>query len=154
MRCCQQQKGHCTPHLSNDDCSWHHQYLTTNFHIPKSPAGPAADCAAHAAAVAVAQPPPRAGVHSPQLRASDDIVPGCAQDLLLIAKRTLLPSPSRSRLRALVRRSRSLAARPRGGDQAADTPTLLRAKKPIVLVLGSGWAAHALIKVRARVCSQ
>ena len=69
------------------------------------------------------------------------------QDLLLIARRTLLPSPSRSRLRALVRRSRSLAARPRDGGDAADTPTLLRAQKPIVLVLGSGWAAHALIKV-------
>lgn len=69
------------------------------------------------------------------------------QDLLLIARRTLLPSPSRSRLRALVRKSRSLAARPRDGGDAAETPTLLRAKKPIVLVLGSGWAAHALIKV-------
>ncbi|KAK9844058.1 hypothetical protein WJX81_003133 [Elliptochloris bilobata] len=69
------------------------------------------------------------------------------QDLLLIMRRTLLPSPSRSRLRALVRKSRSVAARARGGDEAAETPTLLRAKKPIVLVLGSGWAAHALIKV-------
>lgn len=41
-----------------------------------------------------------------------------------------------------------MAARPGIGGDHAITPTLLRAKKPIVLILGSGWAAHALIKVK------
>ncbi len=73
------------------------------------------------------------------------------QDLLLIVRRRLLPSPSRSRLRALVRRSRAMAAQ---GAAGGEPPTLLRAQKPIVLVLGSGWAAHALIKARRCVHSQ
>ncbi len=66
-------------------------------------------------------------------------------------RRRLLPSPSRSRLRALVRRSRAAAAQ---GAAGGEPPTLLRAQKPIVLVLGSGWAAHALIKARRRVHCQ
>ena len=76
------------------------------------------------------------------------------QDLLLITRRTFLPSPSRSRLRALVKKSQSMAARPGIGGDHAITPTLLRANKPIVLILGSGWAAHALIKVKiTEACS-
>lgn len=56
-----------------------------------------------------------------------------AGDVALIARRTVLPLPTRSAADDVVR--------DKGGRLR------LLAKKPVVLVLGSGWGAHSLIKV-------
>ncbi|KAK9915294.1 hypothetical protein WJX75_007230 [Coccomyxa subellipsoidea] len=62
-------------------------------------------------------------------------------DLSLIARRTLRELPRSSRIRAQLRRMSNR------GAGAEDTPLALKSDKPIILVLGSGWGAHSLIKV-------
>ena len=77
------------------------------------------------------------------------------QDIGLIARRTLRRLPRKTRLKFLSQKQRSeLAARERGGAQVVegsgngDAPLSVQSSRPIVLVLGSGWGAHSLIKVR------
>lgn len=56
------------------------------------------------------------------------------EDVALIARRTLVPNYSSD-----------LQLAPPGG--AEETLDLRSKRRPVVLVLGSGWAAHSLIKV-------
>ncbi|CAL5221410.1 g3596 [Coccomyxa viridis] len=63
-------------------------------------------------------------------------------DIGLIAKRTLKRLPNRARITAQINKGMQRA---NNGDDGQ--PISLQSNKPIVLVLGSGWAAHSLIKV-------
>lgn len=63
-------------------------------------------------------------------------------DIALIARRTLKKLPNRNRMKAQIRKGMKRAS---NGD--GTSPISLQSDKPIVLVLGSGWAAHSLIKV-------
>ena len=63
-------------------------------------------------------------------------------DIQLIFKRTLKKLPNRNRMKAQIRKGMKRAS---NGD--GTSPISLQSDKPIVLVLGSGWAAHSLIKV-------
>ena len=63
-------------------------------------------------------------------------------DIQLIFKRTLKKLPNRQRIKAQIRKGMKRAS---NGD--GTSPISLQSDKPIVLVLGSGWAAHSLIKV-------
>ena len=62
-------------------------------------------------------------------------------DIGLIAKRTLKRLPNRNRITAQINKGMQRA---NNGDNSQ--PISLQSTKPIVLVLGSGWAAHSLIK--------
>ncbi|CAL8468561.1 g8101 [Coccomyxa elongata] len=62
-------------------------------------------------------------------------------DLLLITRRTLRELPKRSRIRAQLRKLNNK------GAKNGNAPLSLKSDKPIILVLGSGWGAHSLIKV-------
>ncbi len=62
-------------------------------------------------------------------------------DIGLIAKRTLKRLPNRARITAQINKGMQRA---NNGDDGQ--PISLQSNKPIVLVLGSGWAAHSLIK--------
>jgi NADH:ubiquinone reductase (non-electrogenic) len=77
---------------------------------------------------AAAWPPPR-----PSLAVALDKAAATADDIALILRRTLSPGSG---------------PRVRSTSSGADgTTTTLRSTKPVVLVLGAGWAAHALLKV-------
>ena len=70
-------------------------------------------------------------------------------DIGLIARRTLKRLPNRNRITAQVKQGMQRA---NNGDNSQ--PISLQSNKPIVLVLGSGWAAHSLIKARLQLhCS-
>ena len=62
-------------------------------------------------------------------------------DVSLIAKRTLRKLPNRKSITAQMKKGMKQAS---NGD--IGQPISLQSNKPIVLVLGSGWAAHSLIK--------
>ena len=64
-------------------------------------------------------------------------------DIGLIAKRTLKRLPNRNRITAQINKGMQRA---NNGDDSQSIS--LQSNKPIVLVLGSGWAAHSLIKAR------
>ena len=63
-------------------------------------------------------------------------------DISLIAKRTLKKLPNGRSITAQMKKGMKRAS---NGDDSA--PISLQSNKPIVLVLGSGWGAHSLIKV-------
>jgi NADH:ubiquinone reductase (non-electrogenic) len=81
------------------------------------------------------------------------------QDIGLIARRTLRRLPKKTRLKFLASRRRSELARQQGSSSSTqvvqggngDAPLSVQSSKPIVLVLGSGWGAHSLIKVPGQI---
>ena len=82
----------------------------------------------------------------------------CMQDIGVIARRTLRRLPKKTRLKFLASKRRSELGRQPSGSSSTqvvqggngDAPLSVQSSKPIVLVLGSGWAAHSLIKVQCQ----